>query len=165
MTKVRPPRYRLDDSLGYLVNRASRTIRRYLNRELQRRRFELTGEQFAVLVHIWNQGGRTQQQLGSELSKEKTTMTRMLDGLERRGLIRRLAGSPDARQRRIFLTPQGEETMKGLTALAAEVLVTAQKEITPGDLETCKKVLRQVQRTLSQRLEQSEKTKLAEEIP
>jgi MarR family transcriptional regulator, organic hydroperoxide resistance regulator len=147
------PPYTLEDSLGYLVNRVSRTIRQYLNQELKRRNFQVTGEQFAVLVHLWRQEGQTQQELGQELTKEKTTMTRMLDGLEAQDLIRRRSDPRDGRIRRIHLTSKSQKTMKKLTALAGEVLKTSQKEVTPSELQTCKKVLRRVHQTLTLKLD------------
>jgi DNA-binding MarR family transcriptional regulator len=152
MPKDNFPTYTLEDSLGYLVNRASRTIRQYLNQELRRRNFPVTGEQFAVLVHIWRRGGQTQQELGHELAKEKTTMTRMLNGLEGQDFIRREFDSRDGRIRRIYLTAKGQEVMEKLTALAGEVLTTAQMEVSPSELLTCKKVLRRVHQTLTLKL-------------
>jgi DNA-binding MarR family transcriptional regulator len=153
------PSYTLEDSLGYLVNRVSRTIRQYLNRELKRRNFQVTGEQFAVLVHLWRQEGQTQQALGQELAKEKAAMTRILDGLEAQDFIRRRSDSRDGRIRRIYLTSTGKKTMKKLTALAGEVLKTAQKEVAPSEMQICKKVLRRVHQTLTLKLEAQEKVK------
>jgi DNA-binding MarR family transcriptional regulator len=144
--------YILGDSLGYLVNRASRTIRQYLNQELKRRGFPVTGEQFAVLVHLWQREGQTQQELGQELAKEKTAMTRMLNGLEAQDLIRRQSDSRDGRIRRIYLTAKGQKTMNKLTVLAGEVLETAQRELLPQELQTCKNVLRRVHQTLALKL-------------
>lgn len=152
MSNANYPPYTLEDSLGYLVNRVSRTIRQYLNQELRRRNFQVTGEQFAVLVHLWRQKGPTQQELGHELAKEKTTMTRMLKGLEVQDLIRREFDSRDGRIRRIYLTSKGQETMKKLTALAGEVLTTAQMEVSPSELLTCKNVLRRIHQTLTPKL-------------
>jgi DNA-binding MarR family transcriptional regulator len=150
-TNSHPP-YTLEDSLGYLVNRTSRTIRLYLNQELKRRNFQVTGEQFSVLVHLWRQEGQTQQELGLELNKEKTTLTRMLNGLEIQEFIQRRSDPLDGRIRRIFLTSKGQKTMNKLTALAGEILKMAQSKVSPTELQACKNVLRRVHQTVALKL-------------
>jgi DNA-binding MarR family transcriptional regulator len=76
----------------------------------------------------------------------------MLNGLEALGLIQRHSDPLDGRIRRIHLTTKGQKTMKKLTALAGEVLKTAQIEVVPSDLLTCKKVLQRVHQTVALKL-------------
>lgn len=144
--------YRLKESWGYLINRASRTIRKCLNQELSSRGFTIGGEQFAVLVHLWDRDGQTQQELADELSKDKTTMTRLINGIETIALIMRVRDKNDERRRRIFLTRKGRILMEELTAVAQEILISAQAGINEKDMAICKDVLSRVHETLSGRL-------------
>jgi DNA-binding MarR family transcriptional regulator len=79
--------YRLQDSLGLLVNQASRSIRRRFESELAYRDLRVTGEQFGVMVHLWQEGDLHQKDLASVLAKDKTTIARLVDALDARSRV------------------------------------------------------------------------------
>ncbi len=79
-----------------------------------------TAAQFAVLNHLVRLGdGRTPLQLASAFQTPKTSMTHMLAGLERGGLIEMRANPQDGRSKLVFLTPAGlafrEHAIQALT--------------------------------------------------
>ncbi len=141
--------YHLQETLGYLVNRASRTIRRYFNQELIRNGYSITGEQFDVLVCLQDKDGQHQQQLADTLCKDKTTMTRLIKSIEAMDLVKRMRNKEDERQKLVYLTESGKRIMKELTTLSTKVLMKAQKGIDPADMDICKDVLRRLQEKLS----------------
>jgi DNA-binding MarR family transcriptional regulator len=145
-------KYQLKDSLGYLINRASRTIRKYFNQELMRTGYRVTGEQFDVLVLLWNNDGQHQKSLAETLCKDKTTMTRLIKSVEALNFVKRVTNKKDERQKLVYLTKSGNKIMKVLTSLSQEVLVKAQKGIDPADMAICNDVLRRVHETLSKEL-------------
>jgi len=138
----RPTKYSLDESLGYLTGNASRAVLKRINQELSRRRFPITSDQFLVLVHLWDQGGQPQYALVEKLFKDKTQMARLVASLEGLGLVTRLTGQRDAREKIVFLTKQGSDMMTKIAALVQEILDTAQRGIDERDLLICKDVLR-----------------------
>ncbi len=144
--------YQLQESLGYLVNRASRTIRKYFNQELMRKGYRVTGEQFDVLARLWDKDGQHQQRLAETLCKDKTTMTRLIKSVEALNLVKRITNKKDERQKLVYLTNSGKKIMKELTSLAQKVLVKVQKGIDPKNMAICKNVLRRVHETLSKEL-------------
>ena len=131
-----------DESLGYLTGNASRAVLKRINQELSRRRFPITSDQFLVLVHLWDQGGQPQYALVEKLFKEKTQMARLVASLEGLGLVTRLTGQRDAREKIVFLTKQGSDMMTKIAALVQEILDMAQRGIEERDLLICKDVLR-----------------------
>ena len=145
-------KYSLDESLGYLTGNASRAVLKRINQELSRRGFPITSDQFLVLVHLWDQGGQPQYALVEKLFKDKTQMARLVANLESRGLITRLTGPRDARERIVFLTQQGSDMMGRIAALVQEILNLAQRGIAESDLSTCKDVLRRFHANLLQTL-------------
>lgn len=136
--------YRLNDSIGYLINRASRSIRQRLNAVLSEEGFSITGEEWAILVHLWNQDGQPQQQIADTLDKDKTTLSRLLNSLERQNLVVRIPDQADRRRRLIYLTPGGQALEDEVIPVALRVLREAQAGIPPDQLATCKDVLRQI---------------------
>lgn len=144
-----PAEYVLEDSFGYLVNQASRSIRRRFDEELAARRLGVTGEQFAVLVHLWRLDGQHQKDLAATLAKDKTTMARLVQGLEARGMVVRAADLADLRYKRVHLSEQGRAEMAGLLNAATAVLEEVARIVDPRELAVCEDVLRAVHRGLS----------------
>lgn len=144
--------YQLQDSLGYLLNKVSKTIRKYFNQELIRKGYSVTREQFDVLAHLWYKDGQHQQRLAETLCKDKTTMTRLIKSVEALNLVKRATNKKDKRQKFVYLTRSGKKTMKVLNSLAQEVSVKAQKGIDPKNMAICKNVLRQIHETLLKEL-------------
>ena len=145
-------KYQFQDSLAYLVHRASKTLRKYFNQELKRNGYSITVEQFDVLVRLWDMDGQHQQQIAATLCKDKTTMTRLIKSIEALHLVKRVTNKKEARQKIVYLTKSGKKIMKELTSLAQEVLVTSQKGIAPADKAICKDVLTHIHETISQQL-------------
>ncbi len=140
--------YQIDDSLGYIVGTASRAMVNRLNRNFAEGGFDVTVEQWAILVHLWQQDGQFQQQLAICSFKDKTSITRLIDGLEKRNLVVRIPDRLDRRQKLIYLTAKGRELRGALVKIALQSLQEAQQGICPEQLAICKEVLRQVSQNL-----------------
>ena len=141
MKKTARP-YLFEESLGHLTSQASRMILKRINQELTKHEFPITSDQFSALIYIWNQNGQPQYTLVESLNKDKTTMTRLLASLESLGLIVRLPGTKDAREKNVFLTESGNKMMSDVTGIVQELLDNAMNGIDVVEIETCKSVLR-----------------------
>ncbi|SHF68481.1 DNA-binding transcriptional regulator, MarR family [Jatrophihabitans endophyticus] len=76
---------------------------------------DLGPSEINVLANLSDGVGRTVSQLGAAAGTKPTTLTSVLDRLERRGLLTRLARAEDRRSVLVELTPAGVES-------AAEVM-------------------------------------------
>jgi len=68
---------------------------------------DLTASQFTTLVALMRQDGIPVSKLAERLSMDRTTMTRVLAPLERRGLLRLDVAEADQRSRRVVLVAEG----------------------------------------------------------
>ncbi len=143
---AKSPRYTLHESLGYLAYEAAGAIRKKIGNELARKRYPINAEQFAALVYIWDEDGQPQRALAEKLYRDKTTVARLVSGIEALGLIERRPGPADAREKRIYLTASGKKLMSRVTQLVQSILETAQKGIDQREMRICKDVLRRVRR-------------------
>jgi DNA-binding MarR family transcriptional regulator len=143
-------KYTLDESLGHLASNASRAVLKRINQELARHGFPITSEQFSVLVHVWDQNGQPQYVLVEKLHKDKTTMARLVASLESLGLLVRMPGQTDGREKIVFLTEQGKTMMSKIADLVLEILDIAQKGIGEEDLQITKDVLKRFHKNLLQ---------------
>ena len=108
----------LDARLGYFVRRLQVWIFQDLIRRLAR--LDLSPAQFSVLVIVGANDGLSQAAVGATLGIERARLVRLLHGLEKRGLIRRLASATDGRRHALELTRRGRTTMAAAERLAAQ---------------------------------------------
>lgn len=97
----------VDESLGCLTNHAAQAARNFLMASLCENGIDMTIEQFKVMVVLWKEGSATQQSIADFLGKDKTSITRLIAGLEKRSLITRQTGTLDKRCNVVTLTSQG----------------------------------------------------------
>jgi len=90
--------------------RAASAVRGELDRALSEH--GLTTEQWLVLDALVRQDGRLQGELARELGKDKSTVTRTVDLLERREWVEREIDENDGRRRGAWLTAKGRALMQ-----------------------------------------------------
>ena len=81
--------------------------------------FDLKAADYVVLVTVAQDAGDTASAVCSVLAHDPGAMTRKLDGLEKRGLVRRVRSAEDRRAIKLELTPEGRKLYP--KALAAAV--------------------------------------------
>jgi DNA-binding MarR family transcriptional regulator len=108
----------LDGHLGYFVRRLQVWVFQDFIRTLAP--IDISPAQFSALVVIGANRGLSQADLASTLGIERARMARMLQGLEERGLIKRLQSSADGRRNTLQLTAAGRTTLARAKTLAAE---------------------------------------------
>ncbi len=141
--------YSVTESLGYLVNLTARVMSHSLRKRLQAAGCDLTAEQWGILACLQQREGCNQMELAHEHFKDKTNITRIVNGLERRGLVERQQDSRDRRNNRIFLTPDGRETYRKLLPIVTGMLQEAYAGMTAEEVQKLKEQLRQVHRNLT----------------
>ena len=139
-----PQKYILEESLGYIMGRAARSIGTRLNRNFTEAGYDVTCEQWSVLMNLWQKNGQSQQDLAGTTCKDKTSMTRLIDNMEKHSLVVRIPNKDDRRQKMIYLTKKGRDLQEKLVKVVHKTLEEAQKGINAKDLALCKKVLRGV---------------------
>ena len=94
---------------------------------------DLTLSQFFILHSIAGQGKIHLADLHDILSVEKSTTTRMVGPLIRRGLVAQERAEHDSRALSLRLTPRGKETYERIWVCLAAFLETIQKGIPAGE--------------------------------
>jgi DNA-binding MarR family transcriptional regulator len=81
----------------------------------------LTPPLFAILNYLNANEGAIQQQIGSAMGIDPSTMVSLIDQLERAGLAKRRPHPQDRRAREVLITPSGRRALERARELAAEV--------------------------------------------
>ena len=135
---------RSDDSLGHILNRTARAMCAMMQNSFNKAGYDVTVEQCALLFNLWRQDRQFQQQLADNTYKDKTSVTRIVDGLEKRHLVKRVLDKEDQRQKRIYLTRKGKKLQQELKTLAFSVQEQCLNGIEPEHCEKCKEVLKKI---------------------
>jgi DNA-binding MarR family transcriptional regulator len=129
---------------SFVTGKASTAIARRLQKKFNNAGLNLTIEQWSVLYHLWKQEGMSQQELCNATFRDKPSITRLVDNLEKLDLVKRVASENDRRINLIYLTRQAQKLQEQSMILAEETLNEA-LETVPGDkIEVCKEVLQLV---------------------
>ena len=136
--------YDRNKSLGYLAGLASRLLSHTLATRFQAADIDMTAEQWGAILVLLNGDGITQKQLGEKLYLEKSSVSRLLDGLERRDWIVRITDPQDSRQKRVAPTPKVLETAERCAVIARTVLEDAQRGMTEEEQVVCRSFLSRI---------------------
>ena len=129
---------------SFITGKASTAISRRLQKNFKQAGVDITIEQWSVLYHLWKQDGLSQQQLCDATFRDKPSITRLVDNLEKLQLVTRVANKEDRRINRIFLTPQANQLQDKAMDLANQTLNEALEGVTNGQIEIAKEVLQKV---------------------
>lgn len=138
----------LEESLGYIMGRVFRGLGTRINRNIAEAGYDVTCEQWCVLVNLWEKDGQSQQDLAGTTCKGKTSMTRLLDNMEKRDLVVRVPGTKDKRQKLIYLTKKGKQIQRKLLTIVDRTEQEYQRNMNAGDVARCKDVLRQMYKNM-----------------
>ncbi|MBK7734385.1 MAG: winged helix-turn-helix transcriptional regulator [Chitinophagaceae bacterium] len=131
-----------------MTGKASTAISRRLQKNFKQSGVEITIEQWSVLYHLWKADGMSQQQLCEATFKDKPSMTRLVDNLEKINLVKRVASKDDRRINLIFLTADAQTLQEKSMDIANQTLNEALKGVTNGQVEIAKEVLQMVYENL-----------------
>lgn len=129
-----------DDYLPYLVARAGHVILRDFHALLAPARMRVP--EWRVLGTLSRGGGYTVGALARATLFKQPTLSKLLDGLERRGLVRRVVGAMDLRQALVELTPAGRRRIAPLIARARRREALLMKRFRKADVRAFKRLLR-----------------------
>jgi len=106
--------------IGRLIARTYTEVMSALDVELAR--YDVTAAQYVVISLVARGHAETAAQVCKELSYNPGAMTRMLDRLEQKNLIRRVRIPGDRRSVKLELTPEAEALFPTMFACSAAIL-------------------------------------------
>lgn len=136
---------RSDDAPAWLIQRTARILRvlflRLVNEEGG---VDVTPEMWSVLTRLVARDGQYQSELAAATYRDRPNMSRILAGMEQRGLVSRRQDDGDRRKTRIYLTAEGRRVV----AATAPVAVRTRDRLYDGLKKKELKALRRALRTI-----------------
>ena len=133
------------DCSYYLISRASLSVTSVLRKGLVRAGVSnIKPAYLGVLLSLWSEDNLRASELGRRAGLEPSSMTGLLDRMERDKLLKRTPDPMDRRGSRICLTKLGIEAEKGSIKAVEALLDKVFADISKKDIEKTKNVLRKV---------------------
>ncbi|MCP6760502.1 MAG: MarR family transcriptional regulator [Fischerella sp. CENA71] len=109
----------MQETIGYQMVLVSKAHRNLVGTALAELGLYLGQE--ILLMYLWEEDGLTQSELTDRLKIEPPTLTKMLNRMEKCGLLERCRCPEDARAYRVYLTKAGQALQQPVNQLWYEV--------------------------------------------
>ncbi|MBP1640728.1 MAG: transcriptional regulator, MarR family [Bacteroidetes bacterium] len=138
-----------EEVLNVLSGRVVDRIKRPFYKAFARERVAISSEQYTILACLVKQNMVTQQTLCGMTKKDKPNITRLLDRLEHKSLVQRIADTNDKRKKRICITEQGVLVYEKVNRIVNDMMIHATKNIDEGQMVVFQDVLRHLVNNLA----------------
>jgi len=129
---------------SFITGKASIAVARRLQKKFKGAGVDITIEQWSVLYHLWKEDGVSQQDLCDSTFRDKPSITRLVDNLEKLKLVKRTPSKNDRRKNLIYLTKEAQYLQDKTMAIAGETVNEALKGVSNTHIEVAKEVLQLV---------------------
>lgn len=111
---------------------------------------DLSKEQWSVLKRLRVNDGQSQNDLAFITHRDKTSMTRLVNTMESKGLVARKSDENDRRVNRIFLTDYGKEVIEKVTPIMYDLIPAVQESLTEEEIENLINTLKKVKAKIAE---------------
>lgn len=101
-----------EDFIGYLVNRAAKNINVLFDKAMEHEKEPIRIEQWRLLINLMESDFIYQKDITVCIDRDKTYVTRMLEGMQEQNWICRHIDKKDKRNYKVKITPKGEEYIR-----------------------------------------------------
>lgn len=134
--------------IAVYVNILNSRIKKSFFDRLQKNGINVTPEQYLVLDILWEKQSLSQQNIADIIQKDKNSVTKIIDSLEKKNLVNRVVDKKDRRINKIELTQEGLALEKITTEVAINFMNDTVKDIDNQDLDKFVEVMRKLKDNL-----------------
>lgn len=138
-----------EQSVGHALRETFRAFSRVLASRISAH--GVTIGQWYFLRVLWQEDGLTQRELSQRVGMMEPTTVTALNGMERRGYVRRVRNAADRRKVNIYLTQKGRSLRDKLLPHAVEVNEIAAEGVQAEEIEGLRKVLKAMKANLERK--------------
>jgi len=144
------PTFELTQAIGFFINRAAFLMTDEMQRRIKASGHDLSTPDFSILYHISQKGAMTQVNIANMMMRDKTTITRRIDGLVKKQYVTRVNNPDDRRVFLITLTDSAHEALTSIIPLVAVFQDEVLSDISEQDKNITMQTLQKISNTLIQ---------------
>lgn len=135
-----------EQHIGYLIHQISHLTKQLHNEKLENEGVTASQERLLTLLYI--NDGATQSQLQQDLLIKPSSVTKLIDVLEHKGLVSRDSNDTDGRIKRIHLTESGKLIEERLWSIKNEMEAQLTKSLSDQQQSSLLDLLNRVKKEL-----------------
>ena len=139
--------------IAVYINIVNCFLIKYFAKELSRNDINLTPEQYLVMDILWDAEVMSQQAIADIIQKDKNSVTKFIDSLEKKGLVYRQVNKVDRRVNNIVVSEEGMKLKTRTTEVAINMMRNVLKDIKEEDLVAFDKVMNQIKGNIDSQME------------
>lgn len=125
----------------------------YLQESLNENNLNLTKEQVIVLKRLHDHDGMNQNELAFLTLRNKSSLTRLLSNMEKKGYIIRNQSTVDKRIKHVYLTQLGKDIFLKIRPVLKNVMMTIERGISDQEKKQMINTLKKIQHNLNTKIE------------
>ena len=138
----------MEEVYVFLLERASRQFKKFAKAKLAKAGIAISSDQWVVLKRISENPGIHQKELADTTFKDPASITRILDILQKKGLLIRQQVD-DRRAFGVHLTDAGKELVDQILPIAHELRAQGVKDLTDEEIAALKSMLNRIYNAFS----------------
>jgi DNA-binding MarR family transcriptional regulator len=137
-------KFKMEGLHGFMVGRTAFTMKHNLHKQFKSKGYTTTPEQWGILNLLEEEEGLSQSEIAEKTIKDKANITRILDVMQRNGLIQRQKHERDRRVYKIFLTDKGRNLQYELAHYVKEIDTQACIGLSISELNELNRILKKM---------------------
>ena len=130
------------------IGKTAKMLDYYHTHKLKSNGFDLTKEQWLLLKVLSRHNGISQNEMACITERDKTSMTRLVNTMEKKSLIARIPSKEDKRINLIHLTKNGEKMFHETQPVLVDLISELQHGLSDEEIETVINVMKKVQKNI-----------------
>lgn len=141
--------------IAVYINIVNCSLIKYFAKELSRNDINLTPEQYLVMDILWDAEVMSQQAIADIIQKDKNSVTKFIDSLEKKGLVYRQVNKTDRRVNNIVVSEEGMKLKSKTTEVAIDMMRNVLKNIKTEDLMVLDEVMNQIKENIDEAVKEA----------
>ena len=139
----------LSKEIAVEINLTGCKLKQFIASKLKQMGVPLTPEQFMLIDLLWNHGEMSQQQLADLMQKDKNSVTKLVDAIEKKGFVVRRQNRTDRRSNTLVLTENANQLKPGAKQKGISILDQMLEGISEDELRAFLATLRKLNVNMS----------------
>ncbi|WP_299627382.1 MarR family transcriptional regulator [uncultured Tenacibaculum sp.] len=138
----------LENTLAPWLGKTTKMIDNHIQDIFHEKNIKLTKTQWILLKKLDEKDGVPQQELAFLTGRDKTSLTRLINTMEKKSLVARIPSKLDKRINHVFLTKKGELLFKETLPIIEGFAQSLQENISTEEIKSTIEVIKKVQENL-----------------
>ena len=145
---IKNDKLKSDINLGMLIGQVHRLSTKKFVQNSHNSGLDISMDQWIVLGPIWENEGISHKEISEYCLKDKTSVTKIIDTLEKKNLVVRVPDQLDHRVKRVVLSNKGKELFLQAIPIMEQTRDELRDGITEQDIESLRSVLTKIYNNL-----------------